>query len=113
MCTTTEGGQYLCVRMCVWNSFAYYYTAVPDKPSGVEVIDNRLLIWHKPDRTNGVITGYDVYITFTPSRSPITRNLDRTRFYFIFRQSEIPENVMAHVQVCISDLFCTDFIMTV
>lgn len=73
--------------------------AVPEKPFGVEVVDN-LLIWQEPDTTNGVITGYDVHITFTPEHDPITRNLDSSKFYFNFRQKEIPEDATAHVQVC-------------
>ena len=73
----------------------------PEKPSMAEVIENLLIIWQRPDRTNGVVTGYDVSVRFTPPHDPINRALDPTRFYFIFRQSEIPENVTAHVQVYI------------
>ena len=74
--------------------------AAPEKPSNVEVIENLLIIWQRPDRTNGVVTGYEVSVRFTPPYDPINRALDSSRFYFIFRQSEIPENATAHVQVC-------------
>ena len=78
---------------------------VPEKPSGVEVVDNLLLIWQKPDTTNGIITGYDVHITFTPKNDPIITNLDSSKLYYILRQKEIPEDATVHVQVCIVLLY--------
>ena len=76
-------------------------TTAPERPSEVEVIENLLVLWQKPETPNGVITGYDVFVQFTPPHDPIRRTLDRNRFYFVFRQDEIPENVTAEVQVCL------------
>ena len=74
--------------------------AAPGKPSKVKVIENFILIWQEPDTTNGNITGYDVYIEFVPFHEPITILVNSHKFYYVFRQNDIPENVTAEVQVC-------------
>ena len=74
---------------------------MPEPPIGVEVVGNSLLIWQKPGTPNGVIVGYDMSITFTPSNNPIARSLGDTTFYYVFREDDFPANtVMAQVRVC-------------
>ena len=39
-------------------------------PRSVQVVDNTVVVWQKPDKPNGNITGYEVGISTTPEPTP-------------------------------------------
>jgi len=69
----------------------------------VQVLDNRVVVWQKPDTPNGNITGYEVGISTTPEPTPdqITiagRINDAEQNFFAINRDDVSASI-AYVQV--------------
>ena len=55
-------------------SYHFSYSSIIYAESGpprrVHIVDNRVVVWQKPDTPNGNITGYEVGISTTPEPTP-------------------------------------------
>ena len=78
--------------------------AEPEAPSSPEVVENIVFLWQPPIKPNGIITGYQIGITYnsstegsgkvSPSPEP-----DAMTFHYVLRKGVIPENVTATITV--------------
>lgn len=84
--------------------FTVVFIAVPEAPSSVQVVGNIVFLWQPPSKPNGVITGYQIVISYNDSltgqvvmETPIP--LSRDTFVYDLRTVSLPENVTATITV--------------
>ena len=69
----------------------------------MHIVDNRVVVWQKPDTPNGNITGYEVGISTTPEPTPdqitiVGRINDAEQNFFVINRNDVSASV-AYVQV--------------
>ena len=69
----------------------------------MQVVDNTVVVWQKPDTPNGNITGYEVGISTTPEPTPdqitiVGRINDAEQNFFVINRNDVSASV-AYVQV--------------
>ncbi len=77
---------------------------MPEAPSSVQVVGNLVFLWQPPSKPNGVITGYQIVISYNNSltdvvvmEAPILLSSDT--FVYDLRTVNLPENVTATIRV--------------
>lgn len=92
-------------------SYHFSYSSIINAESGpprsVQVVDNRVVVWQKPDTSNGNITGYDVGISTTPEPTPdlitiVGRINDAEQNFFVINSDDVSASI-TYVQVRIDD----------